>query len=111
MSKTGKRKSSRSTRGQLRSPGRPPVLAKTARRPCWEAIARGFTSEDAARAAGVSPPVGTRWFRHGGDMPPSHLCSSAPVRSTRYLSLVEREELALLHARGIGVRASWPIPS
>jgi len=30
MSKTGKRKSSRSTRRKLRSPGRPPVLAKRA---------------------------------------------------------------------------------
>lgn len=105
MTKTGKRKSSRSTRATLRSPGRPPVLAKAARRPFWEAIARGLTSADAARVAGVSPPVGTRWFRHCGGMPPSHLGPSAPARSARYLSLVEREELALLHAQGHGVRA------
>ena len=105
MSKTRKRKSSRSTRIKLQSPGRPPVLAKSARRPFWEAIARGLTSEDAARVAGVSQPVGTRWFRHCGGMPPSHLSSSAPARSARYLSLLEREELALLHAQGLGVRA------
>lgn len=105
MSKTGKRKSSRSSRRKLRSPGRPPVLVKSARRPFWEAIARGLASEDAARMAGVSRPVGTRWFRHCEGMPPLHLCSSAPVRSARYLSLGEREELALLHARGAGVRA------
>ena len=104
MSKTGKRKSRQSTRGKLRSPGRPPVVAPAARRPFWEAIARGLTSEDAARVAGVSPPVGARWFRHYGGMPPSHLCASAPVRSGRYLSLREREELALLHAQGHGVR-------
>lgn len=105
MTKTGKRKSARSTRTKLRSPGRPPVLARAARRPFWEAIARGLTSEDAARVAGVSPPVGTRWFRHCGGMPPSHLRSSVPVRSGRYLALLEREELALLHAQGHGVRA------
>ena len=104
--KTGMRKSSRSSRGKLRSPGRPPVVAPAARRPLWEAIARGLTSEDAARVAGVSPPVGARWFRHHGGMPPSHLCASAPVRSGRYLSLREREALARLHApgHGIGVR-------
>lgn len=76
MTRTGKRKSSRSTRKKLQSPGRPPVLAKSARRPFWEAIARGLTSEDAALVAGVSPPVGTRWFRHCGGMPPSHSWTS-----------------------------------
>ena len=105
MGRTGKHKSSRSTRRTLRSPGRPPVLAKTARRPFWAAIARGLTSEEAARVAGVSPPVGTRWFRQYGGMPPSHLRPSAPLRSARYLSLREREELALLQAQGHGVRA------
>ena len=105
MTKTGKRKSGRSTRKKLQSPGRPPVLATAARRPFWEAIARGLTSEDAARVAGVSPPVGTRWFRHYGGMPPSHLSLSAPVRSVRYLAFREREELALLHAQGHSVRA------
>jgi IS30 family transposase len=37
-------------------------------------------------------------------MPPSHLAASAPPRSARYLSLVEREELAILRAQGHGVR-------
>jgi hypothetical protein len=77
MTKTGTRKASRSTRKKLRSPGRPPILAKGARRPFWTAIARGMTSEDAARVAGISPPVGTRWFRQFGGMPLSHLTSSA----------------------------------
>jgi hypothetical protein len=105
MTKTGKRRSSRSTRKMLRSPGRPPVVSVEARRPFWEAIAAGLSSENAAAVAGVSAPVGTRWFRQCGGMPPSHLGSSASVRSTRYLSLREREELALLHAQGGGVRA------
>lgn len=38
-------------------------------------------------------------------MPPSHLAASAPSRSVRYLSLAEREELAILRAQGFGVRA------
>ena len=39
-------------------------------------------------------------------MPPSHLTASAPSRSMRYLSLAEREELAMLRAQGHGVRES-----
>lgn len=37
-------------------------------------------------------------------MPPSHLAVSAPARSARYLSFVEREALALLRAQDHGVR-------
>ena len=66
----------------------------------WKAIARGLSSEDAAVSCGVSPPVGGRWFRGGGGMPPISL---AP-RSARYLSLAEREEIAILRAQGAGVR-------
>ena len=45
-------------------------------------------------------PVGVRWFREGGGMPTVTL---APA-SGRYLSFAEREEIALLRARGAGVR-------
>jgi len=37
-------------------------------------------------------------------MPPSHLAAAAPPRSGRYLSFTEREEIAVLHAQGHGVR-------
>jgi transposase, IS30 family len=50
--------------------------------------------------AGVSPAVGSRWFRDGGGMPPISL---APL-SGRYLSFAEREEIAILHAQRVGVR-------
>jgi IS30 family transposase len=50
--------------------------------------------------AGVSQPVGTRWFRENGGMPPPNL---APL-SGRYLSFAEREEIALLHAQDFRVR-------
>src|SRR5690606_20249188 len=70
----------------------------------WSAIAAGRSSEDAAVDAGVSPPVGTRWFREAGGMPPSHLAPSAKPPSGRYLSFAEREEIALLRVQGHGVR-------
>jgi len=37
-------------------------------------------------------------------MPPSHLTPAAPPLSGRYLSFAEREQIALLHATGNGVR-------
>ena len=39
-------------------------------------------------------PVGARWFRHAGGMPPISLDEP----SGRYLSFAEREEIALLRA-------------
>jgi len=100
---TRRRRSDRSGRDALRSPGRPPVARREDRRRFWAAIAAGRASEDAAADAGVSPAVGARWFRQAGGMPPSHLSRSRPV-SGRSLSFPEREELALLRAQGGGVR-------
>jgi transposase len=68
------------------------------------AIAAGMSSEDAAVEAGVSQPVGTRWFRKAGGMPPAMFRSSAKPLSGRYLSLVEREEIALLRVQEISMR-------
>ena len=84
-------------RAVMLSPGRPPVR-RDLERAFWVQIARGLTSEDAAVACGVSSPVGSRWFRHAGGMPPIEL---APV-SGRYLSFSEREDIAVLRAEGIG---------
>ena len=55
----------------MRSPGRPPVARREHRQRFWTAIARGVASEDAGVEAGVSPAVGSRWFRECGGMPPS----------------------------------------
>jgi hypothetical protein len=83
-----------------RGKGRPPAGRREHRVRFWEAIARGASSFDAAVEAGVLPSIGVRWFRKGGGMPPLEL---APV-SGRYLSFTEREEIAVLLARGCGVR-------
>jgi IS30 family transposase len=88
-------------RGQMWSPGRPSTARREDRIGFWRAIARGVSSEDAALEAGVSPGVGTRWFRQAGGMSPISL---APV-SGRYLSFAEREEIAIGHAQHVGVRA------
>jgi len=100
----GRRRSDRALRSKLRSPGRPPVAQRTHRRRFWVFIAAGASSEDAATGAGVSAPVGARWFREAGGMPPSTLARSSKPLSGRYLSFAEREELAIQHAQGLGVR-------
>ena len=55
---------------------------------------------EASECVGVSWPVGTRWFRHAGGMPPI----SMDEPTGRYLSFAEREEIALLHVQEVGVR-------
>jgi IS30 family transposase len=101
---TRRRRSDRAGRGVLRSPGRPSVARREDRLRFWAAIAAGVASEDAAVHAGASPAVGVRWFREAGGMPPSQLSRSSRPPSGRYLSFAEREEVALLRARGHGVR-------
>jgi len=86
-------------RKRMRSPGRPPP-GRLVERAFWRGIAEGRSSEEAAIACGVSGPVGSRWFRHGGGMPPLSLAEP----SGRYLSFAEREEIALLRVQQVGVR-------
>lgn len=88
----------------MRSPGRPRASRRENRRLFWTAIAKGLSSEVSAIAAGISSPLGARWFREAGGMPPSTLAPSAKPLSGRYLSFKEREEIALLKAQGHGVR-------
>ena len=90
----------RALRPAMRSPGRP-MPATHVEREFWRLVATGLRSEDAALEVGVSGPVGTRWFRHAGGMPA--LCLDEPTG--RYLSFDEREQIALLRAAGLGVRA------
>jgi len=74
----------------MRSPGRP-YPPRHVEREFWLRIADGMTSEAAAVAVGVSGPVGSRWFRHGGGMPPLSLDEP----TGRYLSGDEREDIAV----------------
>ena len=100
MGRPKRRRSDRAGRPAMRSPGRPPGWRREHRQRFWAAIARGATSEAAACRRASRRSVGVRWFREGGGMPS---VTQAPL-SGRYLSFAEREEIALLRARGRGVR-------
>lgn len=84
----------------MRSPGRPPVGRREHRQRFWDLIGQGVTSGQAAVAVGVAQSVGAGWFRQAGGMPD---VSIAPL-SGRYLSFMEREEIALMRAGNAGVR-------
>ena len=74
-------------RSLLKSPG-PPSHRREIEREFWRQIATGVTTEEAARAVGVSQAVGARWFRHRGGMP----IDLSPMTG-RYLSFHERGRL------------------
>jgi IS30 family transposase len=84
----------------MRSPGRPDP-SRVVQRQFWRQIATGVTTVEASISVGVSWPVGARWFRHAGGMAPILLAEP----SGRYLTFEEREEIAILRAKNIGVRA------
>jgi IS30 family transposase len=80
--------------------GRPRASSQT-RKVFWESGRAGLTLAESAAVAGVSSSAGEGWFRdRGGVLPPlqSH-------RRSRALCFAEREEIALLRAAGVGVRA------
>jgi IS30 family transposase len=89
----------RALRAPMRSPGRPEP-SRAVQRQFWRLIATGIPTVESALHVGVSWPVGVRWFRHAGGMPPISLDEP----SGRYLSFAEREEIALLRVQGKGVR-------
>lgn len=86
-------------RDAIHSPGSFAPRREVARH-FWVQIATGITSERAARAIGVLQAVGSRWFRHRGDMP---LFMSKPLYGW-YLLFAEREEIGLLQAQDVSVR-------
>ncbi|ASR56021.1 IS30 family transposase [Cellulomonas sp. PSBB021] len=89
----------RALRPAMRSPGRPDP-SRVVQRQFWRLIATGVTTVEASLTVGVSWPVGTRWFRHAGGMPPISLAEP----TGRYLTFEEREEIALCQVMGYGVR-------
>jgi len=87
-------------RAPMRSPGHP-GHPRAREREFWTKISTGLLPAEAGVAIGVAPVVGSRWFRQSGGMSPY----SWPAPSGRYLSLAEREEIAILKAKETGVRA------
>src|SRR2546430_8053251 len=90
----------REMRGQMWSPGRPSTARREDRQRFWLAIAAGWSSEEAAAAAGVSQAGGSRGVRDGGGGAPNSL---APP-SGGYLSFSWRGKIAILRAQRVGVR-------
>jgi hypothetical protein len=83
----------------MRSPGRW-GFPRRVEREFWRRIGQGLRTAEAAESVGVSEVIGGRWFRESGGMPPMSLGEP----SGRYLSFVEREEIAILRAQGHGPR-------
>src|SRR3954451_4859567 len=73
----------------------------SARRVFWRAVAAGWSTLDAASAAGVSGAAGKAGFTNAGGMSPVERADP----SVRYLSADERETIGLEHAAGAVVRA------
>ena len=99
-----KRELERLERSGMRSPGRPGVARREDRLQFWALIASGRSSEGAAVEVGVSQPVGSRWFREAGGMPPTHLSPKTRSPTGRHLSFEDRVEISLMQAQGYGVR-------
>jgi transposase, IS30 family len=71
------------------------------RRRFWLLIADGVPTDEASDQVGVSRRGGRSWFRDSGGMAPVSLAEP----SGRYLSLAEREEIAVGRAAKMSVRA------
>ena len=82
------RASGRSTRRKLSSPGRPRAALRSGQITFWQRIKQGVSSEEAGMQAGASAPVGSRWFREAGGLPPSKFANAPASLSGRYLSFL-----------------------
>jgi transposase, IS30 family len=74
--------------------GRPRFSRQVERR-FWRAVAGGLSTRDAAGCVGVSHTKGKQWFVQGGGMPSVSLAEP----SGRYLSMREREDIAVWRGR------------
>src|SRR3954451_13497243 len=77
-----------------------PGRLRSVQRQFWRLIAEGVATEEAGARVGVPSTTARRWFDDSGGMTP--LTLDEP--SGRYLSLSEREEIALARAAGAAVR-------
>ncbi|WP_436703229.1 helix-turn-helix domain-containing protein [Geodermatophilus sp. CPCC 205761] len=62
----------------------------------------GVGTVAACEAVGITRKTGYRWRAENGGLPPARLAESA--RSTRFLSLLERQRIASLRGRDLAVR-------
>ena len=93
---------------------RRPTFQRDVQRAFWVLIGQGCPTEDAAARVGVSATQSRRWFTQAGGMTPLALPGPGALHEAdggvddvgprgRYLSLREREEIALWRAQKVGV--------
>ena len=68
----------------------------------WRLILEGVPTVQACRELGIGRKTGYRWRTEAGGMPPGRVAEE--IRSSRYLSRLERQRIATLRERGLGVR-------
>ncbi|WP_392757295.1 IS30 family transposase [Streptomyces sp. LN590] len=68
----------------------------------WRLLAAGVGTVEACKQLGIGRTTGYRWRAESGGLPPAALPEAS--RSSRYLSLLERKQIATLRERGLGVR-------
>jgi IS30 family transposase len=68
----------------------------------WKLILEGTPTVEACRQIGIGRKTGYRWRAEAGGLPPARVAEE--TRSSRYLSLLERQCIATLSERGHGVR-------
>ncbi len=79
----------------------PITHSRQKRREFWEAVRSGLLPQPAAVAVGVAPNTGQRWFRQAGGVISN---GTGPVEG-RYLTMAEREEIAVGLAAGRSLRS------
>lgn len=68
----------------------------------WRLLRSGVGPVAACKLLGIGRKTGYRWRAENGGLPPARLAESS--RSSRFLSLLERQRIATLRGRGLGVR-------
>src|SRR4051812_26143937 len=68
----------------------------------WRLLKEGVGTVAACQAVGIGRKTGYRWRTEHGGVPPVRLAEA--TRTSRYLSLLERQRIATLRGRGLGVR-------
>jgi transposase, IS30 family len=68
----------------------------------WKLILEGVGTVEASRLVGIGRKTGYRWRAERGGLPPLRLGEAD--RRGRYLSQLERQRIATLRGRGLGVR-------
>ena len=76
------------------------VATRANRRVFWAAIAEGLPTVAASQRARIDPATGRSWFREAGGVP----AVETEEPSGRFLSLAEREEIAVGVAAGQSAR-------